>query len=74
MGPLGRTGAVNAFLVVTAAVSDVLYRWVEVPAARWLSERTRRIGRKPRETTPTGTSEQPDPAANLRPVDTSDRA
>ncbi|MDH6282247.1 acyltransferase family protein [Prescottella agglutinans] len=74
VGPLGRTGAVIAFLVVTAAVSDVLYRWVEVPAARWLSERTRRIGREPRETTPTGTSERPDPAANLRPVDTSDRA
>lgn len=38
---LGPTGAVLAFLAVTAAVSDALYRWVEVPAARWLRERTR---------------------------------
>nr|WP_245819789.1 acyltransferase [Rhodococcus yunnanensis] len=36
----GPTGAVVAFLGVTAAVSEALYRWVEVPAARWLKVRT----------------------------------
>ncbi len=36
---LGRTGAVLAFLVVCAAVSELLYRGVEVPAARWISAR-----------------------------------
>lgn len=67
VGPLGRTGAVIAFLLVTAAVSEVLYRWVEVPAARWIGRRTRRIGR-------------PEPAVesaelpSTRPVEAPDRA
>lgn len=74
VGPLGQTGAVIAFLVVTAAVSEVLYRWVEVPAARWLSARTRRIGRGSRESVPAGGPEQPDHAPSGRPVDTPDRA
>lgn len=42
VGPFGRTGAIVAFLIATAIVSEVLYRWVELPAARWLAERTRR--------------------------------
>lgn len=42
---LGRTGAVLVFLAVTAAVSELLYRGVEVPAARWIAGRTRSIGR-----------------------------
>ncbi|PTR22525.1 peptidoglycan/LPS O-acetylase OafA/YrhL [Rhodococcus sp. OK519] len=60
VGPLGRTGAVVVFLVVTALVSEVLYRWVEVPAARWLTGRTRR---------PDSSAEQADD-----PVATRDRA
>lgn len=38
----GPTGAVVAFLVATAAVSEIVYRWVETPAARWLGARLRR--------------------------------
>ncbi len=38
----GPTGAVLAFLLVTAAVSEAVYRWVEVPAATWLNGRFRR--------------------------------
>ncbi|WP_338893564.1 acyltransferase [Rhodococcus sovatensis] len=37
----GPTGAVLAFFLVTAAVSEVVYRWVEVPAATWLNGRFR---------------------------------
>ncbi|MET4047285.1 peptidoglycan/LPS O-acetylase OafA/YrhL [Rhodococcus sp. UYP5] len=37
----GPTGAVLVFLGVTAVVSEVVYRWVEVPAARWLNMRFR---------------------------------
>ena len=74
VGPLGRTGAVIAFLIVTAAVSEVLYRWVEVPAGRWLAAHTGRIGREPRESALAAASEQSDQAADLRPVDTRDRA
>lgn len=36
VGYVGRTGAVVAFLVVCAAVSEALHRWVEVPGARWI--------------------------------------
>ncbi|QNG20877.1 acyltransferase [Rhodococcus triatomae] len=39
VGFVGPTGAVVAFLLVTAVVADVMYRWVEVPATRWLSAR-----------------------------------
>ncbi len=38
----GPTGAVVAFLIVTAAVSEAMYRWIETPAARWLNGRFRR--------------------------------
>lgn len=37
----GSTGAVIAFFLATAAVSEVVYRWVEVPAATWLNGRFR---------------------------------
>ncbi|RVW02122.1 acyltransferase family protein [Rhodococcus xishaensis] len=66
VGPFGPTGAVLAFLVVTAGVSEVLYRWVEVPAARWLSARTRWIGQRPAKT--------PEPTPSRTPADTPDRA
>ncbi|WP_421095409.1 acyltransferase family protein [Prescottella equi] len=67
VGPLGRTGAVVAFLVVTALVSEALYRWVEVPAARWLTERTRRgATTSPQPTEPTGRTE---PAGPTEPAD-----
>lgn len=65
VGTLGRTGAVIAFLVVTAAVSEALYRWVEVPAARWIGRRTRKVGRPV-------TPAPAEPA--VQSVDTSDRA
>ncbi len=35
----GPTGAVVAFLAVTAVVSEIVYRWVETPAATWLNRR-----------------------------------
>lgn len=38
----GPTGAVVAFVLVTAAVSEIVYRWVETPAARWLNDKFRR--------------------------------
>lgn len=38
----GPTGAVLAFVLVTAAVSEALYRWVEKPTATWLNGRLRR--------------------------------
>lgn len=34
---LGTTGAMLTFLLVTAAISEALYRGVEVPAARWVA-------------------------------------
>ncbi|MDJ0394353.1 acyltransferase [Rhodococcus sp. G-MC3] len=37
----GPTGAVVAFVVVTAVVSEIIYRWVETPAATWLNSRFR---------------------------------
>ncbi|MGF7124838.1 acyltransferase family protein [Rhodococcus sp. BE178] len=75
VGPLGRTGAVIAFLAVTALVSEVLYRWVEVPAARWLSSRTSRIGRKATPSEPPKPPEPPEPTgAPEQPVDASDHA
>ena len=39
VGYVGRTGAVLAFVVVCALVSEALYRFVEVPAGRWITER-----------------------------------
>ncbi|WP_420753246.1 acyltransferase family protein [Rhodococcus sp. O3] len=39
VGHLGRTGAVLAFVVVCALVSEALYRCVEVPAGRWITDR-----------------------------------
>ncbi|WP_198163286.1 acyltransferase family protein [Rhodococcus sp. WMMA185] len=40
---LGATGAVIAFLVATALVSEALYRWVEVPATRWVAARAEQL-------------------------------
>ena len=37
VGKLGTTGAIVAFLIVTAVVSEILYRWVELPGGRWIS-------------------------------------
>ncbi len=37
VGHLGRTGAVLAFAVVCGLVSEALYRFVEVPAGRWIT-------------------------------------
>jgi peptidoglycan/LPS O-acetylase OafA/YrhL len=37
----GPTGAVIAFVVVTAVASEIIYRWVETPAARYLNGRFR---------------------------------
>ncbi|RZK95289.1 MAG: acyltransferase [Rhodococcus sp. (in: high G+C Gram-positive bacteria)] len=43
VGSFGETGAVIAFLVVTALVAEALYRWVEVPATRWVTARAERM-------------------------------
>nr|WP_236077890.1 acyltransferase [Rhodococcus sp. P1Y] len=40
----GPTGAVLAFVLVTAGVSEAVYRWVETPAATWLNGRLRTGG------------------------------
>ena len=40
----GPTGAVLAFVLVTAGVSEAVYRWVETPAATWLNSRLRTGG------------------------------
>lgn len=37
----GPTGAVVAFMAVTAVASEIVYRWVETPAARWLNAKFR---------------------------------
>ncbi|QCQ94054.1 acyltransferase family protein [Rhodococcus sp. SGAir0479] len=88
VGSLGRTGAVLVFLAVTAAVSELLYRGVEVPAARWIAGRTRSIGRSgsshdaPAARGAPGTSDTPDVPAvpeavespSSRTVDGPDRA
>ena len=39
VGWLGTTGAIVAFLVVTALASEVAYRWIEVPSSRWIAAR-----------------------------------
>ncbi|WP_124392088.1 acyltransferase [Rhodococcus wratislaviensis] len=55
VGSFGETGAVIAFLVVTALVSEALYRWVEVPATGWVTARAERMRMRSalaRETTP----------------------
>ncbi|NUS42475.1 MAG: acyltransferase [Mycobacteriaceae bacterium] len=43
VGTLGKTGAVLAFLAATALVSEAAYRWIEVPASRWISDRVARL-------------------------------
>lgn len=40
----GPTGAVLAFVLVTAGISEAVYRWVETPAATWLNARLRTGG------------------------------
>lgn len=37
----GPTAAVVVFLIITGAVSEALYRWVEVPTNRWLTGKLR---------------------------------
>ena len=51
VGSFGKTGAVLAFLLVTALASEVLYRFVEVPAALVgdLAARIWSTGRRPPE-------------------------
>ncbi|WP_081605907.1 acyltransferase family protein [Rhodococcus sp. AW25M09] len=39
----GPTVAVIAFLIGTAAIAEIMYRWIELPAARWISEWYARI-------------------------------
>jgi peptidoglycan/LPS O-acetylase OafA/YrhL len=39
VGPLGKTGAIVAFVLVTCTVAEICYRFVEVPAGRWISQR-----------------------------------
>lgn len=41
VGIFGKTGAVLTFLVITGLLSEALYRWVEVPSARWLTAKYR---------------------------------
>jgi peptidoglycan/LPS O-acetylase OafA/YrhL len=41
VGWVGKTGAIMAFLAVTAVVSEIGYRWIEIPAGRWLASRVR---------------------------------
>ncbi|MGU3437373.1 acyltransferase family protein [Actinomycetes bacterium M1A6_2h] len=41
----GSTVAVAVFLVITGLIADALYRWIEVPAARWITARW--AGRRP---------------------------
>lgn len=45
VGYLGTTGAVTVFLAVTAVVAEVVYRWVELPATRWVAARAARMRR-----------------------------
>jgi peptidoglycan/LPS O-acetylase OafA/YrhL len=42
---VGSTVAVAVFLLITGLVADAVYRWVEVPAARWITARW--SGRRP---------------------------
>jgi peptidoglycan/LPS O-acetylase OafA/YrhL len=44
---VGKTAAIGVFLLVTAAAAELLYRAVEVPAGRWISARSARMGRSP---------------------------
>ncbi|QTJ66587.1 acyltransferase [Rhodococcus sp. ZPP] len=37
VGHFGATGAIVVFLLVTALISEALYRWVELPASRWVA-------------------------------------
>jgi peptidoglycan/LPS O-acetylase OafA/YrhL len=39
VGHFGATGAIVVFLLVTALISEALYRWVELPASRWVAAR-----------------------------------
>jgi peptidoglycan/LPS O-acetylase OafA/YrhL len=51
VGHLGRTGAVLAFLLVTAGAAELLYRFVEVPSSRWIGAQSHRFGRSDQSTT-----------------------
>ena len=41
VGFFGKTGAIVCFLVITGLLSEALYRWVEVPSARWITGKYR---------------------------------
>ncbi len=45
VGLLGPTGAVALYLVVTALVAEAAYRWIEVPAGRWIGARSAALDR-----------------------------
>ncbi|MFC4606160.1 acyltransferase family protein [Rhodococcus kronopolitis] len=62
---VGTTGAVLAFLVVTAAASELMYRFVEVPGGRLVGDLAARIWS--REPTDPPAPAVPDPAAAAGP-------
>lgn len=39
VGTLGKTGAILTFVAITVVVAEVAYRWIELPAGRWISRR-----------------------------------
>ncbi|WP_235916051.1 acyltransferase family protein [Antrihabitans cavernicola] len=41
VGFFGKTGAIVVFLVIAGLCSEALYRWVEVPCAKWITGRYR---------------------------------
>ncbi|MFD4183390.1 acyltransferase family protein [Rhodococcus sp. NPDC058514] len=67
VGYLGTTGAVLAFLLVTAGAAELLYRFVEVPSSRWIGEQSRRLGASGQSTT---TATMPTIARTSRPIST----
>jgi hypothetical protein len=46
VGPLGKTGAIVVFVLVTCTIAEICYRFVEVPAGRWISQRVSESGKK----------------------------
>lgn len=51
VGWLGKTGAIALFVAVTVLVSEAAYRWIEVPAGRWISLRVKRQSERKTPTT-----------------------
>lgn len=62
VGHVGKTGAVLAFLLVTALASEAMYRFVEVPGGRWVGDLAARIW-GPRSATAAAAG--PEPSAGL---------